>query len=126
MKEIPLSGKYAERFAIIDDSDFEAVSKHSWTGCNSRGELFYARTRIAGKTVMMHRLIMASECNGLEVDHRDGDGLNNQRSNLRAVTHSENLQNTHRHRTERAAWLAWIRDHLGENDGSEPPRGRPF
>ena len=37
----------------------------------------------------MHREL----CPGPEIDHRDGDGLNNQRSNLRECTHSQNLYN---------------------------------
>jgi hypothetical protein len=42
----------------------------------------------------MHRIIM-NPANGFEVDHIDGNGLNNQRSNLRIVTRRQNQQNKH-------------------------------
>ena len=40
----------------------------------------------------MHRLVLRVTSPNTEVDHRDVDGLNNQRSNLRKVTHAQNLQ----------------------------------
>src|SRR5690606_17270138 len=59
---------------------------------------FYAvsRLKINGKwkNIRMHRLIMGVEKSSKPmVDHIDGNGLNNCRSNLRLATHSQNLQN---------------------------------
>lgn len=75
----------------IDDSDFEWAARFSWHATKS-GKRFYARRREGwkGKLFSMHReLLVAPE--GKDVDHIDGDGLNNQRSNLRIVSRSQNL-----------------------------------
>jgi hypothetical protein len=40
----------------------------------------------------MHNVIM-SFLEGYEIDHKDGDGLNNQRYNLRVTTHTQNMKN---------------------------------
>lgn len=41
---------------------------------------------------MMHRWIMGVTDPEIEVDHRDNDGLNNQRYNLRPCTHLQNMR----------------------------------
>jgi hypothetical protein len=48
-----------------------------------------------GKRVYLHRFLMEPSPE-LEVDHVNGDSLDNRRSNLRAVTHRENLRNRRR------------------------------
>ena len=54
---------------------------------------FYAHKRNeAGVNVSMHREIM-KPIKGYCVDHKDGDGLNNKRDNLRIVTIAENNYN---------------------------------
>lgn len=46
------------------------------------------------QTFAMHRQILGLEAgDGCEVDHRNGDGLDNRRSNLRLVTRAQNKQN---------------------------------
>jgi hypothetical protein len=45
------------------------------------------------RPLRMHRLIMGQPPNGREVDHINGDGLNNRRSNLRWATRQQNCQN---------------------------------
>lgn len=59
-----------------------------------RGLTGYARTvkMVDGeqKYLYMHQVIMGVDA-GREIDHIDGNGLNNRRSNLRHVTHSENM-----------------------------------
>jgi hypothetical protein len=46
---------------------------------------------------MFHQLVLASPPDK-EVDHKDGNGLNNQRDNLRLVTHQQNLANCKMHK----------------------------
>jgi hypothetical protein len=88
------------KVALVDDEDFEVLNQVKWYAFRDRlGRLFYARRSIlTGKVspkcraLLMHRLIMPVTP-GMEVDHIDGDGLNNQKSNLRICTHSENMRN---------------------------------
>jgi|WetSurSiteA1Bulk_404760.scaffolds.fasta_scaffold56312_2 hypothetical protein len=99
MKEIKLSqsGKNKDRFvALVDDDDYKYLSQKRWCVNNLRGNLYALRNeKINGKqiTILMHRLIMNPPV-GLEVDHIDRNGLNNQKSNLRICTHMENVRNS--------------------------------
>lgn len=72
----------------IDSSDRGVVEGIRWhmTSCG------YAARRSGRKIIGLHREIMSPPTH-LEVDHINGDPLDNRRSNLRIVTHAENLQN---------------------------------
>lgn len=88
MKEIPLS---KGKVTLVDDEDFDWLSQWNWYVSGREREL-YAKGWVNGSSVIMHRLIMNTP-DGLEVDHRDHNGLNNQRANLRNCTHTENARN---------------------------------
>jgi hypothetical protein len=77
---------------LIDEWNFPLVAQHRWRAYQFAREIWYATTKIAGKTVFMHRLI-AGNPQGKEVDHKNGVGLDNRESNLRAATHQQNLAN---------------------------------
>ena len=99
MAEIPLTRGLV---AIVDDEDLDLVRRHSWhahavIGKGGRRCGWYAATTTecsSGRatTVYMHRLILQPTGHAL-ADHRDGDGLNNRRRNLRPASHSQNLTN---------------------------------
>lgn len=97
MIEIPLT---QGKVALIDDEDFEAVSKHKWYAEKSRdGRRWYAATSIRtaeGKktTIKMHRYIKGITDSKIDCDHHDLNGLNNQKINLRVCTRAQNMQNT--------------------------------
>lgn len=100
MKEIPLTKGLV---TIIDDEDFERVNKYKWHLLlrNTRRTSYATRSSEVGgtkKTVYLHRFILNAS-NGLQVDHINGNGLDNRKSNLRLVTHSENLRNSYKHRS---------------------------
>jgi hypothetical protein len=88
MREVPVG---RDSFALVDDEDYERVSGITWYLLR-RKHLRYAIGSVAGKSVLMHRLLLKpkkSEC----IDHKDRNGLNNQRLNLRKCTHSQNMRN---------------------------------
>ena len=83
-------------FAIIDDEDYDFLMKWRWR-VRRIGDTYYAyrNTHIAGGkciTIHMHRLIMKTPID-LVIDHKDHNGLNNQKSNLRNCTRSQNQMN---------------------------------
>jgi len=95
MKTVILHGKSAGgRVAVVDDADYEFVVRYRWYALEPSPGKIYASTRyqIAGAgraNVTMHQLLTGFP----ETDHRDNDGLNNQRSNLRPATRSQNNAN---------------------------------
>lgn len=101
VKNVALTGKYRHLSASVSDEDYELVALHGWHRCPVKG-LVYARALIGGTPTFMHVFILGKR-DGLEIDHRDGDGLNNTRENIWHATHLENMQNTKFHR-ERAEW----------------------
>lgn len=81
-------------FAVIDDEDYELVRRFKWRAAKngSYSKTFYAVTGRGAGLTAMHSLIMPTEP-GLEVDHRDRNGLNNTRANLRPSTRAQNVRN---------------------------------
>jgi len=91
MKLIPVLDKADILFAEVDDSDAEYLSKWTWRAHRAtRSATTYARGYVGGQRVLMHRLVLGDEA-GPITDHIDGNGLNNQRVNLRSVTQRENV-----------------------------------
>lgn len=110
MKAIPLTqGKYA----LVDDEDFEELNKYKWYATKNINT-YYARRctkKIDGVSyrIYMHQQILGKK-EGFEIDHDDGDGLNNQRYNINHVTHRQNMQNRHSGIADKQSkypWLAW-------------------
>lgn len=90
MKEIELTRGCV---ALVDDEDFEWLNEWAWAitynsyakrDCSINGRRF---------TVLMHRQILKAP-NGIEVDHINGNRLDNRKSNLRLATFSENQRNS--------------------------------
>jgi hypothetical protein len=96
MKKIDISTpKHQNTFALVDDSDCEELSKHNWRANEYRGKFYAIRNiRVDGKwtSIRMHTAIMGNRAKK-EIDHRNGDGLDNQRHNLRHCTNTENQRN---------------------------------
>lgn len=98
MKSIPLTQGMS---AMVDDEDFDEVSAHKWFSMTTRpGKTYAGRRRKKSDgpgpmIVMMHRSIKGARV-GFEVDHADGNGLNNTRGNLRECSTAENQQNAKR------------------------------
>lgn len=90
MKEIALTKGHV---AIVDDEDFECLSKFSW---HYSGGYALRRTSVKEHRpsiiVRMHRQIVSAD-HSMEVDHINGNKLDNRKENLRQCSHRQNGMN---------------------------------
>ena len=95
---IPIHGKTV-RAAVVDAIDYLKLKDHKWFAQPKRSGGFYAFRYVYenGKRTyfMMHREIMGFP-EGLQVDHINGNGIDNRRSNLRVATAQQNAANSKR------------------------------
>lgn len=94
MKIYTSKGLYTE----VDDEDASVAKMFSWYA-QKNGNTYYAitRPRINGvkKIINLHHMLVGYPLGKYEVDHIDGDGLNNKRDNLRVITRRQNSHNMH-------------------------------
>lgn len=93
MKEIKLTRGMT---TLVDDEDYEYLNRFKWYAAKTLHAWYATRcVRKQGGYIRyhMHRVIM-STTDGLVVDHKDHNGLNNQKSNLRNCTVSQNAFNS--------------------------------
>ncbi len=118
MREIKLT---QGKVALVDDSDFDLINSCKWYAvrvCNTTYACRGLGPQGNQRHFSIHQVLLGRSLYGLEIDHIDGNGLNNQRSNLRMVTHGENQRNRHEvttskyhgvfHRRTSARWQAQI------------------
>lgn len=90
--KLQLSGNNTDKHAIIDDEDYEIVSKYKWHLSDG-----YARATVyesgIQKTVRLHRLILKETNPKVQIDHKNRNRLDNRKSNLRKCSTSENQKN---------------------------------
>lgn len=99
MKEIALKKRYAE---LVDDGDYNWLSRLNWyviieplykkTYVRNTTNIQFEGKKRKTVTKLMHRMITSAP-NGMHVDPIDGNGLNNQRHNLRVCTREQNALN---------------------------------
>lgn len=112
MKEIPLTRGYV---AMVDDEDYDWLMQWKW--CAQRLPNGHVRAmrgikpQGVHKVLYMHREIMKTPT-GMEVDHIDHNGLNNQKSNLRNCSHRDNL---HNHKVRNGLGYKGLQIRKGEN-----------
>ncbi len=78
-------------YAIVDDKNYFWLNSYKWHYVNKQGK-GYAYRAINGKNVGMHQVIMNAP-DGLQVDHKNTNTLDNRTENLRIATHQQNCQN---------------------------------
>lgn len=101
MKEIPLT---QHKVAIVDDDAYEWLSQWGWSAHYSHNDVWYADRNEPKQeggyvTVKMHREILGVTDPKVHVDHRNHDGLDNRRENLRSATNSQNMGNQRKQTT---------------------------
>ena len=89
--ELPLT---QGKVTLIDEDELPLLDGYTWRAQFIRN-IWYAVTRVNGRTVYLHRLLEGNPC-GMEVDHINGDGLDNRKTNRRICTHQENMRNVRR------------------------------
>lgn len=109
MLKISLRGKHGlGKFAIADDEDASLLQGKKWYVHNKK----YAATTVyegggRSRILFMHNLILGSK----GIDHVNGNGLDNRRSNLRVCTHSQNMMNISRHKDNKSGYkgVSWCK-----------------
>ena len=91
MKEIKLT---QGKITLVDDEDYIYLNQWKWCVQKNRHTYYVIRSQRfpIRKTIRMHRLILKVK-KGEMIDHKDRNGLNNQKNNLRYCTNSENQRN---------------------------------
>lgn len=95
MKEIPLT---QGKVAIVDDEDFERVSQHKWHYVEFRKTSTGYAARTVGPQgkrvkIYLHTFIYGDTENKV-IDHKNRDGLDNRKENLRLATVAQNCRNS--------------------------------
>jgi hypothetical protein len=90
------------KVAWVDDEDYPKVKDSKWFYNNG-----YAMSKSTGERVLLHRFL--TNCpKGMQVDHKDGDPLNNRRDNIRICTLAENNRNKKKGKgTSKYKGVAW-------------------
>jgi len=92
MKQISLTQGYT---SLVDDEDFDRLSKHRWFTKVGHGGHLYAVGHAGNNRSMtrMHRFILGEKCKDFVVDHINGNSLDNRKCNLRICEQAQNLMN---------------------------------
>lgn len=95
MKKIDISTpKFPNTFALVDDEDYEWLNKWKWSAMRcKKSRTLYAVRGTTNEFFYMHRSILGLT-DKTKIDHRDGNGLNNQKNNIRTCTHKQNMRNS--------------------------------
>jgi HNH endonuclease len=110
MRELKIAGGVV----LLDDDIFEWAKEYSWQA-HPRRNITYARRNSYsnGKATVyyLHRQIMG-EPEGFQVDHKNGNGLDCRKENLRVRTQSGNLQGFQKKRKSKSAYRGVWRDDI--------------
>lgn len=108
MKQIELSEGIV---TLVDDEDFDIVSRHKWRLIRMSGNYCYAVRFVERKAFLLHRELLGLAHGDVRVvDHIDGNGLNNCRANLRVCNQAENARNRRIHKNNKAGLKGVYRD----------------
>lgn len=108
MKEIELTRGHV---VIVDDEDFEWLDRFKWYAQKDRRNFYAARRDSHGcgqKKLRMHRVILNAPAL-LEVDHINGNTLDNRRANIRLATRQQNSFNKKHPRKDNKLGIKGVR-----------------
>ncbi len=88
MRQIPLT---QGKIALVSNQDYWLVRQFKWCAAQHKSGNWYAQMGIIGTTISMHRLLAGFP--PFALDHRNGNGLDNRRRNLRPASTRENAMN---------------------------------
>lgn len=91
---------------LVDGQDAHLLREYSWHASPMGRNWYVVASKTANgkkRTLLLHRLITGAP-HGVEVDHINGDGLDNRRCNLRLCNHAENLRNSRRSSANRSGF----------------------
>lgn len=137
-RRIPLGGSGLD--AIVDADDYDRLAVHKWHLKRKKsqpGKYYAQRTvrltpgRDGSKTsIMLHREVL-TVAPGVFIDHRNGDGLDSRKENLRVATNTENQRNAVRSKNRKRGGfkgVAWNRNagkwEAGIGAGPRKPNGK--
>lgn len=106
---IPLSQngkKHKDKYVAIVDDDDKILASFRWNVLIDN-DTEYARRSVGNKTIMLHQMVLEHMLgrpleSGEYPDHIDGNGLNNQRRNLRKASREENMQNSRKRKDNKS------------------------
>jgi hypothetical protein len=98
---VPLSGRLGRGlYALVDAEDYDLVMQYRWNAqVFPKSRTIYAQGWPPKDTGLprpwaLHRLVMGARRGDPEIDHKNGDGLDCRKDNLRRATRSQNAANT--------------------------------
>jgi hypothetical protein len=97
---------------IVDDDVYDFINSYTWAlRVNFRNpQLRYAQVTFNGENIAMHHLVLAAT-EGFDVDHVNGNGLDNRKENLRLATRSQNVMNSRKSRrncSSKFKGVSWV------------------
>jgi len=114
--------------ALIDEEDYENLSKFKWHARKGKTnntwyagrsfKKFKSKSRGGYRILLMHREILQPK-KWEVVDHKNGNGLDNRRSNIRICTIQQNLRNAKAYAgsTSKYRGVSWHKDSTLKNGG---------
>jgi len=100
MKKIKLT---QDQWVLVDDEDYERLNEHKWYASSHRSGNFYVQRGVSGTTSAMHREIMKAN-KGEQIDHINGNTLDNRKENLRLCSNQQNGMNRSKQRNNASGY----------------------
>jgi HNH endonuclease len=102
----------------VDDDDYDYLIQYSWQIIQSRTDgrvyarhNFWSKKDKRPKSILMHHVILKQKSHK-DVDHINGDGLDNRKQNLRFISRTQNNYNSQKrvNATSKYKGVSWRKD----------------